>query len=220
MQLTHDEIASLVSRYPETLFWIDEVYYEYVDPEEYRSVAHLVTRHDNLIVSRSFSFAFGLASLRLGYFMADPKWVEMVEKQRVNYRVGKLQQEVALACLNDEEFLPWMREQTATERARLREAMERYPNLEVFPSTTNFLFARFRDGRTSRPFADRLLELGVKIKREDPYGGRRFDEYFRVSVGLPEENSRFIEILDDALSVYSDHEPLDPPGESKIKLVS
>lgn len=218
LQLSRDEIVDLVASYPDTMFWIDEAYFEYVDPELYQSVASLVTRHDNLIVSRSMSFAYGLASLRIGYFIADPKWVEVMEKQRVPYRIGKLQQEIALACLNDEEFLPFIREQTRTERERLRMALEAYPNVEVFPSVSNFLFCRFRDGRSSRPFADKLLELGVAIKRESPHGGRRFDEYFRVSVGIPEENDAFIDVLDEAMAVYSDHEPRDV--REHLKLVS
>ena len=218
VQLTHDEIAKLVARHPDTLFWIDEAYYEYVDPEKYQTVAPLVTRHDNLIVSRSMSFAWGLASLRIGYFIADPQWVQLVEKTTVPYRIGKLQQEAAIASLTDETFLPFIREQTNKERARLREAMELYPNVEVFPSDANFLFCRFRDKRSSLPFANKLRDLGVVIKRESPHGGMRFDEYFRVSVGLPEENDAFIEILDEALSVYEDHESRDPAAS--LRLVS
>jgi histidinol-phosphate aminotransferase len=122
---------------------------------------------------------------------------------------------MAKASFLDEEFLPWLREHTDKERERLREALEAYDNIEVFPSQVNFLFCRFRDGRTSRPFADKLAELGVLIKREEAHSGFRFDEFFRVSVGIPEENDRFIEILDEALGVYSDHEPL----ERKIQLV-
>jgi len=68
------------------------------------------------------------------------------------------------------------------------------------------------------PFANKLRDLGVVIKRESPHGGMRFDEYFRVSVGLPEENDAFIEILDEALSVYEDHESRDPAAS--LRLVS
>jgi|AP45_3_1055517.scaffolds.fasta_scaffold10311_2 histidinol-phosphate aminotransferase len=215
IQLSHEQIKGLLDRHPDTLFWIDEVYYEYVDPTDYLSVASLVTRYDNLIVSRSMSFAYGLAGLRIGYFMADTKWVEIMKKQRTSYTIGDLQARMAKASFEDEEFLPWLREHTDKERGRLREALEAYDNIEVFPSQVNFLFCRFRDGRTSRPFADKLAEMGVLIKREEAHSGFRFDEFFRVSVGIPEENDRFIEILDEALGVYSDHEPL----ERKIQLV-
>ncbi len=225
--LSHDEIATLVAKHPDTLFWIDEVYHEYVDPQDYQSVSHLVRRHDNLIVSRSFSFAWGLASLRIGFFMADPKWVQLMEKTTVPYRIGKLQQEVALACVNDEEFLPWLREFVGEERTRLTEALEAYDNIEVFPSAVNYLFCRFKDGRSSLPFADKLRELGILIKRETPHGGMRFEEYFRVSVGLKEENDVFIAKLDEALSVFEDHTPLNKKTkkggkkkEKDIKLVS
>lgn len=215
IQLSHEQIKSLVERHPDTLFWIDEVYYEYVDPADYHSVASLVTRYDNIIVSRSMSFAYGLAGLRIGYFMADTKWVQLMKKQRTSYTIGDLQARMAKASFLDEDFLPWLREHTNSERARLAEALEAYDNIEVFPSQVNFLFCRFKDGRTSRPFADKLAEMGVLIKREEAHSGFRFDEFFRVSVGIPEENDRFIEILDEALGVYSDHEPL----ERKIQLV-
>lgn len=205
--LTHDEIATLVAKHPDSLFWIDEVYHEYLDPADYQSVAHLVRRFDNLIVSRSFSFAWGLASLRIGFFMADPKWVQLIEKTTVPYRIGKLQQEVALASIGDEAFLPWLREFVGKERTRLTEALESYPNIEVFPSSVNYLFCRFKDGRSSLPFSDKLRELGLLIKRETPHGGMRFEEYFRVSVGLEHENTAFIDALDEALSVYEDHTP-------------
>ena len=215
--LSHDEIATLVANHPGSLFWIDEVYHEYLDPADYQSVAHLVRRFDNLIVSRSFSFAWGLASLRIGFFMADPKWVQLIEKTTVPYRIGKLQQEVALACLGDDAFLPWLREFVGKERARLTEALESYPNIEVFPSSVNYLFCRFKDGRSSLPFADKLRELGILIKRETPHGGMRFEEYFRVSVGLEHENVAFIEALDEALSVYEDHTPKAAKKSSKKK---
>ena len=215
IQLSHEQIKGLVERHPDTLFWIDEVYYEYVDPADYHSVASLVTRYDNIIVSRSMSFAYGLAGLRIGYFMADTKWVQLMKKQRTSYTIGALQARMAKASFLDEDFLPWLREHTNSERARLAEALEAYDNIEVFPSQVNFLFCRFKDGRTSRPFADKLAEMGVLIKREEAHSGFRFDEFFRVSVGIPEENDRFIEILDEALGVYSDHEPL----ERKIQLV-
>jgi len=215
IQLSHEQIKGLVERHPDTLFWIDEVYYEYVDPADYHSVASLVTRYDNIIVSRSMSFAYGLAGLRIGYFMADTKWVQLMKKQRTSYTIGDLQARMAKASFLDEDFLPWLREHTNSERARLAEALEAYDNIEVFPSQVNFLFCRFKDGRTSRPFADKLAEMGVLIKREEAHSGFRFDEFFRVSVGIPEENDRFIEILDEALGVYSDHEPL----ERKIQLV-
>ena len=205
--LSHDQIADLVARHPSSLFWIDEVYYEYLDPEQYQSVAHLVRRHDNLIVSRSFSFAWGLASLRVGFILADAKWVQLMEKTTVPYRIGKLQQEVTLASVNDEAFLPWLRKFVGKERARLTAALEAYPQIEVFPSSVNYLFCRFKDGRSSLPFSDRLRDLGVLIKRETPHGGMRFEEYFRVSVGLEAENQMFIDCLDEALGVYEDHAP-------------
>ncbi len=215
IMLSHDEIATLVAKHPDSLFWIDEAYHEYVDPDDYQTVAHLVRRHDNLIVSRSFSFAWGLASLRIGFFMADPKWVQLIEKTTVPYRIGKLQQDVALASVTDEEFLPSIREFAAKERTKLTEALDAYDNIEVFPSQVNYLFCRFKDGRSSLPFADKLRELGLLIKRETPHGGMRFEEYFRVSVGLEDENDAFIAKLDEALSVYPDHKPLSEKGEKK-----
>lgn len=225
--LSHDEIATLVAKHPDSLFWIDEAYHEYLEPENYQSVAHLVRRHDNLIVSRSFSFAWGLASLRIGFFIADPKWVQLMEKTTVPYRIGKLQQEVALASVTDDEFLPWLRTYVGVERERLTKALEAYPNVEVFPSEVNYLFCRFKDGRSSLPFADKLRELGILIKRETPHGGMRFEEFFRVSVGLAEENDVFIAKLDDALSVFDDHVSLKKSTSKKkgkkekdIKLVS
>lgn len=200
VMITRDDLIPLLERYPESRFWIDEAYVQYVDPKTHRPVSDLVTKHPNLMVSRTFSFAYGLASARIGYLLADPSVVHTFEKQLTDYRIGGLQEELAVAALEDPDHLGFIRAECARERARLSEGMARISGVQVFPSDTNFVFARFTDGRTGVDLQKKLKAEGILIKSFEPILKMTYDSYFRITLGTSVENEHFLDRFTAALS--------------------
>ena len=188
VMLARDPLIELLERFPGSTFWIDEAYVHYLSPLEYRPVSDLVPRYPNLMVSRSFSFAYGLAALRVGYLLASPALVAIFEGQVTGYRLVLLQEEMALAALADTEHLPALRQQVAAGRAQFVRVLAQDPGVQVFDSKANFVLARFTDGRPGAALAAAMLTHGIRIKSFSPFEHVSFDPYFRLTVGTPEEN--------------------------------
>jgi len=167
----------------------DEAYAEYVRDPSYPDTIH--ERGDGgttVVTLRTFSKLFGLAGLRVGYAVAPPLVVDMLARVRQPFNVNGLAQVGALAALDDTAHV----ERTlATNReglAYLEDALVRL-GLEFVPSQANFLLVRV--GRGVDVY-DALLRRGVITRPMDAYG---FPEHLRVTVGLPEENQRFVAAL-------------------------
>jgi histidinol-phosphate aminotransferase len=182
------QIIPLLERFPEARFWIDEAYVQYVDEAEHPYFSSLVQRYPNLLVSRTFSFAYGLASIRIGYLLARQSFVAELDKQLTDYRLGTLQEELGIAALEDPEHLPFVREQTRLAREQLYAGIARFTGVQAFPSVANFILCRFTDGRRAAELKTKLGQRGVVIKTFEPGNGQSYDAYFRLTIGLPLEN--------------------------------
>lgn len=190
--ITREQLIPLLERYPKSKFWIDEAYVQYIDPAEHRYCADLVTAYPNLMVSRTLSFAYGLAGLRVGYLLATPPLVAELQGQLTDYRIGLLGERVSVAALEDEAHLPFVREETRKERARIIAAVNGLRGVEAFDSQVNFVLCRFRDGRSAKKLAESLEARGILIKTFTAIADQRYDEYFRLTVGLEDENARLL----------------------------
>lgn len=197
--ISRDELIPLIERFPESRFWIDEAYVQYVDPREHDYVAPLVARYPNLLVSRTFSFAYGMAGVRIGYLLAKPSFVNELERQLTDYRLGTLQEQLGIAALEDADHLPWVREQTRIARDLIYAALARLPGIQAFPSQVNFILCRFTDGRRGAELKAKLAKRGVIIKVFEPILGETFDPYFRITVGVPAENEFLVAQLGEVL---------------------
>lgn len=184
----HGQLIPLLERFPEARFWIDEAYVHYVDPAHHDYFASLVARYQNLLVSRTFSFAYGLAAVRIGYLLAKPSFVSDLERQLTNYRLGILQEDLAIAALEDRDHLPYVREQARLGREQLHAGLARFPGVQSFPSQANFVLCRFTDGRRGAELKTKLGQRGIAIKIFEPANGHSYDPYFRLTLGLPAEN--------------------------------
>jgi histidinol-phosphate aminotransferase len=183
-----DQIVPLLERFPESRFWIDEAYVQYVDEREHEYFSSLVPRYPNLLVSRTFSFAYGLAAIRIGYLLAKPGFVAELEKQLTDYRLGTLQEQLGIAALEDPDHLGYVREQTRLGRDQLYAGLAQLPGVQSFPSVVNFVLCRFTDGRRGAELKAKLAARQVAIKSFEPGNGQNYDPYFRITVGLPAEN--------------------------------
>lgn len=190
--ITREQLIPLLERYHRSKFWIDEAYVHYVDPKSHRYCADLVTAYPNLMVSRTLSFAYGLAGLRVGYLLATPPLVRELQEQLTDYRIGLLAERVSIAALEDEAHLPFVREETRKERDKIQAAVNELRGVEAFDSQANFVLCRRTDGQSAQKIADSLAQRGIRIKTFTPIADQRYDEYFRLTVGLTDENDRLL----------------------------
>jgi len=172
---------------------LDEAYTEYLAPEQrYDSIAWLA-RFPNLLVSRTFSKAYGLAGLRVGYAIAHPEVADLMNRVRQPFNVSSVALAAAEAALDDDEFLARSAEVNRRGMAQLVAAF-RELGLEWIPSAGNFVTFKVGDAIGVN---QALLRQGVIVRPIAAYG---MPHWLRVSIGLPEENTRFIEALRQALA--------------------
>jgi len=174
-----------------TVVVVDEAYVEF---SSLGSLARWVRGRENLVVLRTFSKAFGLAGLRVGYLLADPELVSAMERLRQPFNVNRLAQVAALAALRDRRYLRRVVERVWKERERLRGELVRL-GLRVLPSEANFLMANATPlGLTATGLCRELHRRGILIRDLSSFRGAG-REWVRITVGRKEENERLIEAL-------------------------
>ena len=188
------ELEAFLAKVPRhVLVVLDEAYTEYLAPEQrYDSIAWLA-RFPNLLVSRTFSKAYGLAGLRVGYAIAHPEVADLMNRVRQPFNVSSVALAAAEAALDDDEFLARSAEVNRRGMAQLVAAF-RELGLEWIPSAGNFVTFKVGDAIGVNQV---LLRQGVIVRPIAAYG---MPHWLRVSIGLPEENTRFIEALRQALA--------------------
>jgi histidinol-phosphate aminotransferase len=171
---------------------LDEAYNEYL-PEEYRydSVSWL-KEFPNLIISRTFSKAYGLASLRVGYALGNKQVMDMLNRVRQPFNVNSVAQAAAVAAIHDTEFVQQTFALNRRGMKQITDGLGRL-GLEYIPSFGNFV--SFKIGDAMRIYR-RLLELGVIVR---PIANYAMPDYLRVSIGLESENEKFLSALQQIL---------------------
>jgi histidinol-phosphate aminotransferase len=186
-------LRAFLARMPaQVLVVVDEAYLEYVDDPALESALGLLGEFPNLAVTRTFSKAYGLAGLRVGYACAHPGLLSVLERLRESFNVGIPGLAGAEAALGDLEHLRRAREFNAAERAWLAGELEKR-NLKVAPSQTNFLLVDF--GRPAAPVEAALVGQGVVPR---PMAGYGLPECLRLTLGSRADNLRLLAALDRA----------------------
>jgi len=187
-------IEAFLQRVPSRVVVVlDEAYNEYLRPELRTDSVAWVRRHPNLLVSRTFSKAFGLAGLRVGYGIAQPALTDLLNRVRQPFNVNAAAQAAAVAALADEDFLARSYALNLSGLQQLTQAFEAL-GLEYVPSYGNFVLVKV--GPAARVYQE-LLKRGVIVR---PVANYQLPEWLRVSIGLPGENQRFLDALPDALA--------------------
>lgn len=188
------QIAAFLEKIPErVLVVLDEAYTEYLSDDDRYDAIGWLARFPNLLVSRTFSKAYGLAGLRVGYGLAHPSVIDLLNRVRQPFNVNSLALAAATAALSDEEFLAKSADLNRRGMTQLTDAF-RAMSLEWIPSWANFVTVKVGDGETINR---KLLAQGVIVRPVASYG---MPQWLRVSIGLPEENARFISALKQALN--------------------
>ena len=175
---------------PQTLFVLDEAYFEFADAAVPDGVRYLRERGVAHIVLRTFSKAYGLAGLRVGYAVcSDPDIARVVSAAKPPFNVNAAAQLAAVAALNDAKWMHNSIARIRDERARVFTALKAL-GLRVANSQTNFVF--FETEVDSSELATALLGDGIIVK---PWREAGYERFLRATIGMPAENSRLIEAL-------------------------
>ncbi len=195
------DLRGLLDRLPEqTWVVLDEAYFEYVSEDAYPDGVKLLADYPQLIVTRTFSKIHGLAGLRVGYAVSSAEAADLMNRAREPFNVNSLAQAAAEVALADDEYVAESRRLNRAGMAELVRGLERL-GLSCIPSVGNFVTFAVpqsgpRGGDGQSVFAA-LLERGVIVRTVAEYG---LPGHLRVTVGLPEENARFLEALERVLA--------------------
>jgi histidinol-phosphate aminotransferase len=181
-----EEFLAAVPR--DVIIVMDEAYAEFVEDSRYPDALADVRGEHLLIVLRTFSKIYGLAGLRVGYGVAHPDLIDLLDRLRAPFNVNTLAQVAALAALDDDEHVERTRQVNRDGMAYLREAFGGL-GLECVPSWANFILVKV--GPVARLY-DALLRQGVIVRPVSVYG---FPEHVRVTIGTREENERLVRAL-------------------------
>ncbi len=184
----YDDIAAFLKAVPGCIVVLDEAYNEYLPPEFRIDTTKWLKRHPNLVITRTFSKAYGLAGLRVGYAMAHPAVADLMNRVRQPFNVNSIALTAAAAALDDLEFVARSYAENRSGMKRIEEGAAAL-GLEFIPSYGNFITIRV--GKAGEVFK-RLLKRGVIVR---PVAGYELPEHLRVSIGTPEENERFLTAL-------------------------
>jgi len=187
-------LVDFLSKVPSSvLVVLDEAYIEYAD-DELPDGLELLDQYPNLLVLRTFSKAFGLAGLRIGYGISSADIADVLNRVRAPFNVNTLAQVAAIAALEDNEHLQRSIQINAQGMAQLKTGLDKL-GLKTLPSKANFITIDF--AREAAPIDRALLQRGVIVRPLAPYG---MPHFLRVSIGTEVENVRFLEALGEVLA--------------------
>ena len=183
-------LEKFLARVPDsTLVVVDEAYHEFVEAPEVSSAARFLDHHPNLVVTRTFSKAYALAGLRIGYLIAHASVVGVLERLRESFNVNGLALAAAEAALGDPAHVAHVRRWTREERDWLSDALRRR-GYTVLPSQTNFVLIDI--ATDAGPLESRLFDQGVIVR---PMSGYGLAHTLRISIGSRAENERLLAAL-------------------------
>jgi len=179
------------------IVFLDEAYFEFAN-SGFKDYPNGIDYLDipGVIVSRSFSKAYGLAGLRIGYGISSPEIIRYMERTREPFNVNLLAQEAALAALDDKAFLKKTLSHVKKERDFLYSALTKI-GISYVPSATNFIIVDVK--KDCKEVFNSLLKYGVIVRDMKAWG---FDTFIRVTIGTRAEDVKFIEALKKVLAGY------------------
>lgn len=193
--IKHSDWDEFIKQVPKKVIVVlDEAYFEYVHKGTTVNGVDYLMDYPNLIVSRTFSKAYGLASLRVGYMLACEEISAYIEKVRAPFNVNNFAQVAAISALADQEFVKQVVEVNSRGLKQLTEFFEDQVMLFI-PSAGNFVCVNV--GENAIQINQQLLEMGVIVRPVANYG---MNNYLRVSVGTESENNHFIQAMTKILS--------------------
>lgn len=191
--LANDELEDFLKTAPgHVVVVLDEAYGEYLPPEKQSRSTEWLGRFPNLVVSRTFSKAYGLAGLRVGYALASAGVADLMNRVRQPFNVCSPALAAATAALNDDEFI---QRSHALNQLGMKQFVQGFEKLglDYIPSSGNFISVKV--GPAQAVF-QALLRRGVIVR---PVGNYGMPEHLRISIGLAQENAKCLLALEESL---------------------
>ncbi|MCL4409607.1 histidinol-phosphate transaminase [Aliidiomarina haloalkalitolerans] len=192
--LTTAELQDFIAKVPRhVLVVLDEAYYEYVPERDRAPSLQWIEDYPNLVVTRTFSKAYGLAGLRAGYAVSHPQVADLMNRIRQPFNMNELALTAALAALQDDDFIQRSVQLNAEGMAQITTFCDAH-GLPYIPSHGNFVTIEV--GPKAAEIYQQLLQQGVIVR---PIAGYELPNHLRVSIGLPEENAKFCAAMETLL---------------------
>lgn len=196
--VTKFELEKFLRGLPQNVILVlDEAYDTFIDVKDYPLGLDYVAKN-NIVVLKTFSKAYGLAGLRIGYAIARANFTKYMEKARQPFNVNLLAQEAASAALDDESFLRRTRDVVLEGKIYLYQILEQM-GIQYVPSVTNFILINV--GKDCMAVFKDMLKLGVIVRDMQQYG---LNNFIRVTIGTPEENKKFISALKKVVTIVKE----------------
>jgi len=192
--VTKYEVAEFLNALPKSVVVVfDEAYDTFIDVDDYPDSLSYFKRKKNIIILKTFSKAYGLAGLRLGYAIADAELVSYLERVRQPFNVNILAQAAGLAAIEDKKFLKKTRQLTLEGKDFIYQALSEM-GLGYLPSVANFILVDV--GKDGLEVFKSMLKFGVIVRDMKQYG---LNNFIRVTIGTQKENERFVRVLKKVL---------------------
>lgn len=192
--VSSDELEAFIAKVPnDVLIVLDEAYVEYITSSAYRNTLPLYRQYENLILLRTFSKAYGLASFRVGYGIAQASTIAKLDPVRAPFNNTTLSQEVAIVALEDQAYIEECREVNEKGKQQFV-AWCKERGMNYYPSETNFVL--FEVKADSNVVFEELMKRGFIIRSGAALGA---PGYIRVTIGTEQQNSKFLQLLDEVL---------------------
>jgi len=173
----------------DALICLDEAYIEF--SKQSKSMMSMVDQFENLMVIRTFSKAFGLAGIRLGYLVSNQNIVNELYKVKSPYNLNAVSQSLGIYALSKIDAVNSYIESIIKERLLVEKALSKL-NLKVYPSEANFIFFQSLEPN----LYNKLIEKDIRIRAFSD----NLKNYYRVTVGSPNENKQFIEAMEEIIT--------------------
>ncbi|TFE03215.1 histidinol-phosphate transaminase [Jeotgalibacillus sp. R-1-5s-1] len=189
------KLKAFLDKIPEkVLVVLDEAYHEYVTDEDYYNGIQLAAEYPNLIVTRTFSKAYGLAGFRVGYGISSPSVIQALEPVREPFNTSTLAQFAAAKALSDQDFIEKCKLENTKGLRQFEDFCQAF-GLSYYPSQGNFILIDFK--RDADELFNILLQNGLIVRSGNALG---FPTSLRITVGSEEQNSKIISVLTETIN--------------------
>lgn len=191
----HRQLIAFLDQVPtHVLVVLDEAYYEYITSEDYIDTTDLFRRYKNVLILRTFSKAYGLAALRVGYVIGDESVITPLNTARSPFNVTSLSLAIAEVALDDQSFIDTCRQLNREQMDRFYAFAEQH-QLHIYPSEANFVLLQVP--KTATEATETLLSQGYIVRSGDALGT---PGYIRVTVGSAKQNDGFFKAFEKVLN--------------------
>lgn len=188
--ISQKKMKRLLENIPEsTLLVIDEAYYEFASSQQDCNSIEWLAEHPNLVITRTFSKIYGLAGLRLGYAIAHPSIIDILQRVQLPFTVNQAALTTAHAALDDENFINSSLQTNAAGMQQMRAGYDAL-GIDYLPSACNFLTFNCKEDSVS--LYNYLLDKGIIVRPLHPY---KMNNYIRATIGTREQNTRLLDAL-------------------------